>query len=54
MGYTMTFEDRTSGPINAIIFDRARHAVGRIEQPRRGLRDRVVAKNPACPRMSRV
>ena len=55
MGYTLTFEDRTSGPINAILIDRAaRHDVGRIDQPRRGLRHRVVAKNPDCPRMSRV
>ena len=43
MGYTLEFEERTSGPINAIFFDReAWHDVGGIEQPWRGLRDRMV------------
>ena len=46
MGYTLEFEERTSGPINAIWFDReARHDVGRVEQSRRGLRDRVVSRS---------
>ena len=43
MGYTLEFEEVSSGPINAILLrSRARHDVGRIEPPRRGLRHRLV------------
>ncbi len=43
MGYRLEPTQRTSGPINAIMFDfGAPHDVGRVQQPRGGLRNRVV------------
>ena len=45
MGYTLELEERTSGPINAHpLRPEPRHHVGRLEQSRRGLRDRLVAE----------
>jgi len=43
MGYRLEFQRLTSGPINAIFFDRNTARCGRLEQPRRGLRHRLVA-----------
>jgi len=46
MGYELTFEERTSGPINAIpTGPNTRHNLGRLQQPRRRLRHRLVTTN---------
>ena len=42
-GYTFEFDDRTSGPINAIYLrSETQNVLGRIQQPRRRLRHRLV------------
>ncbi len=50
-GYKLEFQARTSGPDQRHpARPRARHDVGRLEQPRRGLRHRVVIPRPPCRR----
>ncbi len=54
MGYKITFKKYTSGPIDAIFFDRPPHLLGRLVELRRGLRHRLVSGRPVFDLVPRV